>query len=71
MAHLRIAKPLLLTTTPIGVGFGLFEAAKVGPWLLTLMILLLSVVSIATAYTVRRIRQERAHSDSSDPLRNR
>jgi hypothetical protein len=60
MPELRIAKPLLLTTTPIGVGFGLYEAAKVGTWLLALMILLLSVVSVATWITVRRIRLDRA-----------
>lgn len=61
MPCLRIAKPLLLTTTPVGVGFGLYEASKVGTWLLILMVLLLSVVTAATWFTVRRIRLERAN----------
>lgn len=59
MARLRIAKPILLTTTPIGVAFGLIEAARVGSWLLALMLCLIAFVSAAAWFTVRRIRRER------------
>jgi hypothetical protein len=59
---LRIAKPLLLTMTPIGVGWGLVEAWRFHPLLALLMALLLSVISIFFWITVRTIRRERADS---------
>ncbi len=59
MTCLRIAKPILLTTTPLGVGLGLVEAAGVGTWLLVLMLVLLGFISAATWYTVSRLRRER------------
>ncbi len=59
MTCLRIAKPILLTTTPLGVGLGLVEAAGVGTWLLVLMLVLLSFISLAAWYTVARLRRER------------
>lgn len=56
---MRIAKPILLVSTPLGVLFGLREAWQVGAWLGMLMLLLLSVVSGFFWLTVRRIRAER------------
>ena len=41
---MRIAKPILLVSTPIGVTFGLIEAWHVGAWLGTLMLALISVL---------------------------
>ena len=38
---MRIAKPILLVSTPVGVAFGLIEAWRVGAWLGTLMLVLL------------------------------
>jgi membrane protein implicated in regulation of membrane protease activity len=60
---MRIAKPLLLTMTPIGVGWGLVEAWKFHPALAFLMALLLSVISLFVWMTVRRIRSERQAGD--------
>jgi uncharacterized protein (DUF58 family) len=57
---MRIAKPLLLVMTPIGVGWGLIEAARFHWWLAVLMGLLLGVISLFAWSVVRRIRQERA-----------
>ncbi len=57
---MRIAKPLLLVMTPIGVGWGLVEAWLFHWWLALLMAILLGVVSLFTWLTVRRIRSERA-----------
>ncbi len=56
---MRIAKPILLVSTPIGVVFGLVEAWKVGAWLGWLMLALIGVISGFAALTVRRIRTDR------------
>jgi uncharacterized membrane-anchored protein len=59
---LRIARPILLVTTPIGVVFGLREAWRLaGPKMAILMAMMLAVVGALVWWTVRRIRQERAH----------
>jgi hypothetical protein len=56
----RIAKPLLLVMTPIGVAWGLVEAARFHIGLAVLMGMLLGVISLFTWSVVRRIRRERA-----------
>lgn len=56
---MRIAKPLLLTITPIGVAWGLVEAWRFRPILAALMFLLLSVISLFVWMTVKKIREER------------
>ncbi|MFO1427781.1 MAG: hypothetical protein U1F11_12585 [Steroidobacteraceae bacterium] len=56
---MRIAKPVLLTITPIGVGWGLVEAGRFHWWLAVLMAAMLTVVATLTGLTVRRIRTER------------
>lgn len=59
---MRIAKPILLVSTPVGVGWGLYEAAKVRWWLALLMGLLVAVIGAFFWMTVRRIRAERRAS---------
>jgi hypothetical protein len=55
----RIAKPILLVTTPIGVVFGLREAWRLaGPDMAVLMAAMLAVVGGFVWMTVRRIRRE-------------
>ncbi len=57
---MRIARPILLVTTPLGVAFGLREAWRLaGPKMMVLMALMLTVVSLFVWWTVRRIRAER------------
>ena len=56
---MRIAKPLLLVMTPIGVGWGLIEAWRFHWWLAVLMGVLLGVISLFMWSIVRRIRAER------------
>lgn len=56
---MRIAKPLILTMTPIGVAWGLVEAARFHWWLAVLMGALLTVISLFIWSVVKRIRQER------------
>jgi hypothetical protein len=58
---MRIARPLLLVWTPIGVILGLREAWRLaGPKMTLLMALMLSVVGVFVYWTFRRIRQEQA-----------
>jgi len=58
----RIAKPMLLVLTPIGVAWGVVEAWRFHAALAFLMVLLLSVISLFMWMTVRRIRAERDSS---------
>lgn len=58
---MRIARPILLVTTPIGVLFGLREAWRLaGPAMAVLMALMVAVVGGFVWWTVRRIREERS-----------
>ena len=58
---MRIARPILLVSTPIGVLFGLREAWRLaGPKMALLMVAMLAVVGTLVWWTVRRIRQESA-----------
>jgi hypothetical protein len=56
---MRIAKPILLVATPIGVGWGLIEAWRFHWWLAVLMGVLVSIISLFMWMTVKRIRDER------------
>jgi len=57
---MRIARPILLVTTPIGVIFGLREAWRLaGPAMAVLMALMLAVVGGFIGMTVRTVRRER------------
>ena len=57
---MRIARPILLVTTPIGVIFGLREAWRLaGPKMALLMAAMLAVVTALVWWTVRRIRAEK------------
>ena len=56
---MRIARPILLVTTPVGVAFGLREAWRLaGPGMALLMAAMLTVVGALVWWTVRRIREE-------------
>lgn len=58
---MRIARPLLLVWTPLGVILGLREAWRLaGPKMTVLMALMVSVVGAFVFWTVRRIRHEQA-----------
>jgi hypothetical protein len=57
---MRIAKPLLLVSTPIGVVAGLREAWRFHWWLAVLMGVLLLVITAFIAMTVRVARRETA-----------
>jgi zinc transporter ZupT len=62
---MRIAKPILAITTPVGVAVGLYEAWRFGPHLAVLMAIMMAVVAGFVLYTVRRIRAEQRTDDAS------
>ncbi|MFM7798694.1 MAG: hypothetical protein ACKPBA_06885 [Planctomycetota bacterium] len=66
LRSIRIAKPILLVSTPVGVAWGLYEAWRVGWWLTALMVTMLTVLGAFSAMTVRRILAER-RTAADDP----
>ena len=57
---MRIARPILVVSTPIGVVFGLHEAWRLaGPGMALLMAAMIAVVGAFIWMTVRTIRRER------------
>jgi hypothetical protein len=59
---MRIAKPLLLISTPIGVIAGIREAWRFHWWLAVLMVALLTVISVFIGMTVRVAQREKSGS---------
>jgi len=56
---MRIAKPLLLVLTPIGVVVGLIHGYRVAGGLVVLMAGMLMIVGVAAVTVVMAIRRER------------
>lgn len=56
---MRIAKPLLLVSTPLGVAGGLYEAFRLAGGLAFIMVALVAVIGVAMASLVLTIRRER------------
>lgn len=63
---MRIAKPLLLVLTPIGVIGGLREAYRFGGGLVILMAALLGIISIAMLSVVLTVRRERREQEVAE-----
>lgn len=55
---MRIAKPMLLITTPIGLVAGVYEAFRLASGLALLMIAMVLMIGAATAMLVATIRRE-------------
>ncbi|HQR25175.1 MAG TPA: hypothetical protein PK163_10340 [Steroidobacteraceae bacterium] len=65
---MRIARPILLVTTPVGVIFGLREAWRLaGPAMAVLMSVMVAIVSGFVWMTVRRIRSEARSASVHQP----
>jgi uncharacterized protein (DUF58 family) len=56
---MRIAKPLLLVTTPIGVVWGLLEAYRLAGGLVILMAAMIGTLVAAAGTVVATVRRER------------
>ena len=69
---MRIAKPLLLVTTPIGVAGAIYEAYRQAGGLVILLVALMSLIAVAfgsLVYTIRREAAEEARRkvNSAEP----
>jgi hypothetical protein len=58
MDTVKIAKPLLLTTTPIGLIEGFYECYRLAGGLLFLMVAMVGVFGVGVASVVAVIRRE-------------
>jgi hypothetical protein len=68
---MRIAKPLLLVSTPLGMAWGLFEGWRLAGGLVLLMALMMGVVGAGVASIVRIVRAEEAAARSPDAANGR
>lgn len=62
---MRIAKPLLLITTPIGLVGGVYEAFRLAGGLAFLMIALIVFIGVCFAMLIHTIRKERAQEQAA------
>ncbi len=60
---MKIAKPLLLITTPIGLAFGLYEAYRLAGGLVFLMAAMIAVIGVAMGSVVMTIRREKRQEE--------
>jgi hypothetical protein len=67
LAAMRIAKPLLLVTTPVGVLWGLLEAYRLAGGLVILMAALVGTLAVAAATVVATVRRESAAERLTHP----
>ena len=57
---MKIAKPLLLVSTPLGVAWGLLEAYRLAGGLVILMAAMIGLLGVAAGTVVATIRRESA-----------
>ena len=60
---MRIAKPLLLVATPIGLAIGLYKGWRLAGGLVVVMAMLMAVIGVAMATVVLTIRRERRQEE--------
>jgi predicted MFS family arabinose efflux permease len=60
---MKIAKPLLLVTTPVGMAIGLYEGWRLAGGLVLIMAALMGVIGMAAASVIITIRRERAEEE--------
>jgi hypothetical protein len=65
----RIAKPLLMISTPIGLIDGFYECYKLAGGLLFLMIAMVGVLVAALATVIDTIRREERESKKEEPCK--
>jgi hypothetical protein len=68
---MKIAKPLLLVTTPIGVVWGLLEAYRLAGGLVILMAALIGTLAAAAGTVVATVRREKAADRLAHPIHSK
>jgi hypothetical protein len=66
----RIAKPMLLVTTPLGVIEGVYECYKLAGGLVFIMLAMLGVMIWAAASVVLAVRREEARPGKEAPCKS-
>jgi len=61
---MRIAKPILLVSTPLGVAGGLYEAFRLAGGLAFIMLALVAVIAVAMGTLVATVRRERREEEA-------
>lgn len=56
---MKIAKPLLLITTPLGLAYGLYEGYRLAGGLVVVMAAMICIIAVAMGSVVFTIRRER------------
>jgi len=62
---MKIAKPLLMVSTPLGVAWGLLEAYRLAGGLVILMAAMVGMLSVAAGTVIGAIRREKAMAQHS------
>lgn len=62
---MRIAKPLLLVTTPIGLAIGLYEGWRLAGGLVVIMGAMIALVGAAMLSVVLTVRREKRAEDAA------
>jgi phage shock protein PspC (stress-responsive transcriptional regulator) len=64
---MRIAKPILMVTTPIGVCEGIYECYKLAGGLVFIMVAMIGVCTVALATVIAVIRREATPQTKEHP----
>jgi len=67
---MRIAKPILMVTTPLGVIEGIYECYKLAGGLVFIMVAMVGVLGVALATVIAAIRREEAAAAKEDRCRS-
>ena len=67
---MKIAKPLLLVSTPLGMVTGLIEAYRLVGGLAILMFAMMAMLGVAAAGVVYTIKKEATHASPGYPARD-
>jgi len=67
---MKIAKPLLMVTTPVGIIWGLYEGWRLAGGLVFLMAALIGLVGVAMGSVVLTIRRERRQEEQKAQQRS-
>jgi hypothetical protein len=62
---MRIGKPLMICTTTLGVGLGLYEGYRFAGGLVVLMFALMSLIGIAMGTVVATVRREKREEEEA------
>jgi hypothetical protein len=62
---MRLGKPIILTTTTLGIAIGLYEGYRFAGGLVVLMMALMGVIAVAMGTVVATVRRERREEEEA------